>query len=78
MGPSIIGFGSYQHIYDSGREGDMPIIGYIKRLADGKFSKPARVLLKETSNGPKRGLTIWHNGERMDARTELTAARDHK
>lgn len=56
----------------------MPIIGYIKRLADGKFSKPARVLLKETSNGAKRGLTIWHNGERMDARTELTEARDHK
>ena len=30
-GPSIIGFGSYHYKYDSGREGDMPIIGFSPR-----------------------------------------------
>ena len=36
-GPSIIGFGSYHYVYESGREGDMPIIGFSPR-------KPALVL----------------------------------
>ncbi|MGO9316600.1 MAG: DUF1801 domain-containing protein [Terracidiphilus sp.] len=36
-GPSIIGFGSYHYTYDSGREGDMPIVGFSPR-------KPAIVL----------------------------------
>jgi len=30
-GPSIVGFGSYHYIYDSGREGDMPIIAFSPR-----------------------------------------------
>lgn len=30
-GPSIIGFGSYHYKYDSGREGDMPILGFSPR-----------------------------------------------
>ena len=37
-GPSIIGFGSYHYVYDTGREGDMPLTSksclYIKKLAD--------------------------------------------
>ena len=36
-GPSIIGFGSYHYKYESGREGDMPIVGFSPR-------KPATVL----------------------------------
>lgn len=32
-GPSIIGFGSYHYIYDSGREGDMPLAGFSPRSA---------------------------------------------
>lgn len=36
-GPSIIGFGSYHYTYDSGREGDMPLVGFSPR-------KPAFVL----------------------------------
>ena len=35
-GPSIIGFGSYHYKYESGREGDMPIVGFSPR-------KPATV-----------------------------------
>jgi hypothetical protein len=36
-GPSIVGFGSYHYKYESGREGDMPIIAFSPR-------KPAFVL----------------------------------
>jgi hypothetical protein len=32
-GPSIIGFGSHHYVYDSGREGDMPLIGFSPRKA---------------------------------------------
>lgn len=35
-GPAIIGFGSYHYVYESGREGDMPIIGFSPRK--GKLS----------------------------------------
>ncbi len=32
-GPAIIGFGSYHYKYESGREGDMPLIGFSPRKA---------------------------------------------
>jgi Domain of unknown function (DU1801) len=32
-GPSIVGFGSYHYRYDSGREGDMPLIAFSPRKA---------------------------------------------
>ena len=32
-GPSIIGFGSHHYKYESGREGDMPIVGFSPRKA---------------------------------------------
>jgi hypothetical protein len=32
-GPSIIGFGSHHYKYDSGREGDMPLVGFSPRKA---------------------------------------------
>lgn len=32
-GPSIIGFGSYHYKYETGREGDMPMIGFSPRKA---------------------------------------------
>ena len=30
-GPSIVGFGSRHYVYDSGREGDMPIVSFSPR-----------------------------------------------
>ena len=33
-GPSIIGFGSVHYKYDSGREGDMPLLGFSPRKAN--------------------------------------------
>jgi hypothetical protein len=32
-GPSIVGFGSCHYTYESGREGDMPIVGFSPRKA---------------------------------------------
>jgi hypothetical protein len=32
-GPSIVGFGSYHYKYESGREGDMPVVGFSPRKA---------------------------------------------
>jgi hypothetical protein len=32
-GPSIVGFGSYHYKYDTGREGDMPVVGFSPRKA---------------------------------------------
>jgi len=49
-GPSIIGFGSYHYTYESGREGDSPVVGFSPR-------KPALVLygilLYDTIQGNK-------------------------
>lgn len=33
-GPSIIGFGSYHYVYDSGHEGDAPLVGFSPRKAE--------------------------------------------
>ena len=33
-GPSIIGFGQYHYRYDSGREGDAPVLGFSPRKAN--------------------------------------------
>ena len=32
-GPSIVGFGTYHYTYESGREGDVPIVGFSPRKA---------------------------------------------
>src|SRR3981081_1371088 len=48
-GPSIIGFGSYHYTYDSGREGDMPLIGFSPRQA-------ATVLYNVTASGDSKAL----------------------
>lgn len=33
-GPAIIGFGSYHYVYDSGHEGDAPLVGFSPRKAE--------------------------------------------
>jgi len=48
-GPSIIGFGSYHYKYDSGREGDMPIVAFSPR-------KVATVLYNVSSFTGSKGL----------------------
>ena len=51
-GTSIIGFGSYHYIYDSGREGDMPLVAFSPRkpaivLYNLKVSKDCETLLSK-------------------------------
>jgi hypothetical protein len=48
-GPSIIGFGSYHYRYESGREGDMPLVGFSPR-------KPANVLYGVTGFSDSEAL----------------------
>ena len=48
-GPSIIGFGSYHYRYESGREGDTPLIGFSPR-------KPATVLYGVTGSSDSEAL----------------------
>jgi len=51
-GPSIVGFGSYHYKYESGREGDMPLIAFSPR-------KPAIVLY---------GVTGFHGADGLLAK----------
>ena len=48
-GPSIIGFGSCHYTYDSGREGDMPLIAFSPR-------KAATVLYSMTASSDSKAL----------------------
>jgi hypothetical protein len=48
-GPSIIGFGSYHYRYESGREGDMPLIGFSPR-------KTATVLYNMIASSDSKAL----------------------
>jgi hypothetical protein len=48
-GPSIIGFGSYHYRYESGREGDMPVVAFSPR-------KAATVLYGMTRSSEAAGL----------------------
>ena len=51
-GPSIIGFGSYHYKYDSGHEGDSPLVGFSPRAAaltlylSGSFEQREELLEK--------------------------------
>lgn len=36
-GPSIVGFGSYHYVYESGHEGDAPVIAFSPRKAEISF-----------------------------------------
>jgi hypothetical protein len=51
-GPSIIGFGSYHYKYDSGHEGDSPLVGFSPRVSaislylSGNFEKREELLEK--------------------------------
>lgn len=48
-GPSIVGFGSYHYRYDSGREGDVPLISFSPR-------KAALVLYSMLSHGDAKAV----------------------
>lgn len=66
-GPSIIGFGQYHYKYNSGHEGDAPIVGFSPRKAAislyllGCFEKDATLLLNKLGKYKKSVACIYAN-----------------
>jgi hypothetical protein len=46
-GPSIVGFGSYHYKYESGREGDMPLVGFSPRASAIVFYLSSRFEMRD-------------------------------
>ena len=65
-GPSIIGFGSYHYVYDSGREGDMCAAGFSPRKANMTFYlgdkfNGAAALYKKLGKHKKSAACVYVN-----------------
>jgi hypothetical protein len=65
-GPSIIGFGSYHYKYDSGHEGDAPLVGFSPRKRRSAFT-----WRRTTTNG-NLCCKSWANIRREKAVYTLT------
>ena len=80
-GPSIIGFGSYHYRYDSGREGDMPLIGFSPRKAATVlynmigFSDSAALLAKLGKHSDRQGLPLHQESRRCGPKSVAGAGR---
>jgi hypothetical protein len=74
-GTSIIGFGSYHYVYESGREGDAPQIGFSPRKA--KFALylgsefPERESLLESFGKYKSGASCLYFNKLSDVNLEV-------
>ena len=63
-GPTIIGFGSYHYKYDSGHEGDAPILGFSPRKAEFSLyvycpTQENKVLLESLGKYKMGKSCIW-------------------
>lgn len=62
-GPSIVGFGSYHYLYESGREGDAPLLAFSPRKpATVLYLSPGddgRTLLKKLGKYKSRGGCLY-------------------
>ena len=71
-GPSIIGFGSYHYIYESGREGDMPLIAFSPRSTtlvfyfSGNFDKRDELLQQLGKHKTEKGCVYVKRLEDID------------
>ena len=69
-GPSIIGFGSIHYKYDSGREGDMPVIAFSPRKAASVlygaigFDGAEKLLTKARQAHHRQRLPLHQEAER--------------
>ena len=60
-GPSIVGFGSYHYKYESGHEGDAPLVAFSPRAAaislylSGNFDKREELLQKFGKHKAEKG-----------------------
>lgn len=69
-GPSIVGFDSYHYKYESGREGDMPIVGFSPRKAANVLYgtlgvEGADALLAQLGNTPRARAASTSRSLRM-------------
>jgi hypothetical protein len=71
-GPSIVGFGTYHYKYDSGHEGDSPLIGFSPRTAaitlylSGNFEKREDLLKKLGKHKTDKGCVYIKKLEDID------------
>ena len=73
-GPSIVGFGSYHYVYESGREGDMCIAGFSSRKDGltvylmGDFKGKADLLKKLGKHRATKSCVYIRSPEDIDAK----------
>lgn len=71
-GASIIGFGSYHYVYESGHEGDAPLVGFSPRAAaltlylSGAFERSAGLLEKLGKHKTSKGCLYIARLEDVD------------
>src|SRR5690242_6885663 len=73
-GPSIVGFGSIHYVYDSGREGDMCLVGFSSRKGDisvylmSNFDGKAELLKKLGKHKGSKGCLYIRRLEDVDTK----------
>ncbi len=71
-GPSIVGFGSCHYVYESGREGDMPLVGFSPRASalvvylSGNFEGREELLKKLGKHKTTKGCVYIKTLEDVD------------
>ncbi|MEP7237365.1 MAG: DUF1801 domain-containing protein [Ferruginibacter sp.] len=71
-GPAIIGFGSYHYVYESGHEGDAPLVGFSPRKTEfalylsSAFDKRAELLQKFGKHKTAKACVYIKNIEDID------------
>ncbi len=74
-GPSIVGFGSYHYTYDSGHEGDSPLVGFSPRASaltlylSGHFEKRGELLEKLGKHKTEKGCIYIRRLDDIDIKT---------
>lgn len=82
-GPSIIGFGTYHYKYESGREGDSPLIGFSPRAAaltlylSGHFEQREELLKKLGKHKTDKGCIYVKKLEDINIETLLIMITNH-
>lgn len=82
-GSSIIGFGSYHYTYESGHEGDAPVVGFSPRAAaltlylSGAFERSAALLEKLGKHKTSKGCLYIAKLEDIDVAVLEKIIKEH-
>jgi hypothetical protein len=77
-GPSIVGFGSYHYVYETGREGDVPLVGLASRASSitfyigSDYAKQAELEAKLGKHKKSGGCLHIGKLEDVDQKTLIT------